>query len=62
MQARREGEAGGKLPQVIFLWGPSHFFGRNISVFRVKSFFSGKVPKIGMEKFGESATKAIKTF
>jgi hypothetical protein len=60
-QARREG-GGGDCPgppalgaPSHFLRGPNNFFGRNISV------FSGKVPKFGMVKVVESATKAIKT-
>jgi hypothetical protein len=40
--------------------GPSHFFGRNISVFEPKYLcFGGKVPKLGMQNCGKVPTKAI---
>jgi hypothetical protein len=59
-QARREGGGANCRglwgPLVIFFVGPQSFF-------RAKYLcFSGKVPKFGMEKVVESATRAIKTF
>jgi hypothetical protein len=40
--------------------GPSHFFGRNISVFGPKYLcFGGKVPKFGMENCGKVPRKQL---
>jgi hypothetical protein len=46
-----------------FLWDPSHFFGRNISVFWAKYLcFSGKVPKFAWygKKLGKVSRKQLK--
>jgi hypothetical protein len=63
-----QGKGGGQIaPGPEALWpprnlmlGPSHFFGRNISVFGPKCLcFGGKVPKFGMENCGKVPRKQL---